>query len=298
MKFSLAKCTVNDRIFYCVVLTIISLFFLSVLYPLVFVVSASFSSAQALNAGHVILFPVGWSTEGYRTVFNTPDVWLGFRNSVFYTATSTFLAIAMTMTTAYCLSRRDVPGRNYVILVFTFTMLFSGGMIPNYLLRRSLGLLNTPWVIIIGGILSAYNMIIAKTFIQNSIPSELFDAATIDGCSDINYYLKIVLPLSKAIIAVLALWFGVGNWNSYFSPMIYLYSKNLFPLPIYLREILVASNIDPSTVADPEYAARISELVAGIKYALIIVTMVPVIMIYPFAQKYFVKGIMIGSIKG
>jgi multiple sugar transport system permease protein/putative aldouronate transport system permease protein len=177
-------------------------------------------------------------------------------------------------------------------------MLFSGGMIPNYLLRRSLGLLNTPWVIIIGGILSAYNMIIAKTFIQNSIPSELFDAATIDGCSDINYYMKIILPLSKSIIAVLALWYGVGNWNSYFSPMIYLNSPNLFPLPIYLREILVASNIDPSTVADPEYSARIAELVAGIKYALIIVSMVPVILIYPLAQKHFVKGIMIGSIKG
>ena len=298
MKFSLAKCSASDRVFYCVVFIILTLFFLIVLYPCVFVISASFSSASAINSGRVVLFPVGWSIEGYRTIFNTRNVWIGFRNSILYTVTNTFLAIAVTMTTAYCLSRTDLPGRKYFIMYFTFTMFFGGGLIPTYLLIRSLRLLNTPWVLVVTGLLGIYSMIVAKTFIQNTIPSELFDAARIDGCSDAYYYVRIVLPLSKSIIAVLALWYGVGNWNSYFSAMIYLNSRNLFPLTLFLREILMASQIDPATVRDPELQMRIAEMVAGIKYALIIVSMVPVIMIYPFAQKHFVKGIMIGSIKG
>jgi multiple sugar transport system permease protein/putative aldouronate transport system permease protein len=223
---------------------------------------------------------------------------MGFRNSLFYTVASVFLSVAMTMTTAYCLSRSDVPGRNFVMLLFTFTMFFGGGMIPTYMLIRSLGMLNTPWAIIIPGSIGVWNLIIAKTFIQHSIPGEMLDAAKIDGCSDFYYYIRIVLPLSKAIIAVLVLFYGVGNWNAYFNAMIYLHNRNLYPLTIFLREILMASQIDPSTVSDPELQARLAEAAAVIKYALIIVTMVPVIIVYPFVQKYFVKGVMIGSIKG
>jgi multiple sugar transport system permease protein/putative aldouronate transport system permease protein len=298
MKFSLAKSSVNDRIFYCVIFLVFTLFFLIVLYPCVFVVSASFSSAQAIQSGRVVLFPVGWNLEGYRTVFNTRNVWIGFRNSILYTVSLTILAIAMTMTCAYCLSRTDLPGRKYFILYFTFTMFFGGGLIPTYLLMRNLGLVNNPLVMVVTGLLGIWNMIVAKTFIQNSIPGELLDAAKIDGCSDAYYYVRIVLPLSKAIIAVLALFYGVGCWNSYFGPMIYLHDSKLFPLTIYLREILMLSRIDPSTIRDPLMRIRLMEMVAGIKYALIVVTVIPVIMIYPFAQRYFVKGIMIGSIKG
>jgi ABC-type glycerol-3-phosphate transport system permease component len=202
------------------------------------------------------------------------------------------------MTTAYCLSRNDVPGRNAIMLIFAFTMFFSGGLIPGYMLIRNLKMLNTPWALIVPGAMGVYNMIVAKTFIQHSIPSEMLDAAKIDGCSDVYYYLRIVIPLSKAIIAVLVLFYGVGHWNAYFSAMIYLHNRNLYPLTIFLREILMASQIDPSTVQDPELQMRLAEAAAVIKYALIVVTVVPVILIYPFVQKYFVKGVMIGSIKG
>jgi multiple sugar transport system permease protein/putative aldouronate transport system permease protein len=298
MNFSFRNCSGGDKLFYTLIFVFLTAFFLIVLYPCVFVISASFSSGQAVQSGRVVLFPVDVGIEGYRTVFNTTTVWTGFRNSLFYTVTATCLNIVMTMTAAYCLSRSDVPGRNGIMLLFTFTMFFSGGMIPGYLLIRNLRMLNTPWALIIPGAIGVYNMIIAKTFIQSSIPAELLDAAKIDGCSDIYYYIRIVLPLSKAIIAVLVLFYGVGHWNAYFNAMIYLHNRNLYPLTIILREILMASQIDPSTVQDPELQMRLAEAAAVIKYALIVVTMVPVILIYPFVQKYFVKGVMIGSVKG
>jgi multiple sugar transport system permease protein/putative aldouronate transport system permease protein len=241
---------------------------------------------------------VSFNLEGYKTVFNTTTVWVGFRNSLFYTITATVLNIAMTMTAAYSLSRQDLPGRNGIMLLFTFTMFFSGGMIPTYMLIQSLHMLNTPWALIIPGAIGVYNMIIAKTFIQSSIPGELLDAARIDGCSDIGYYVRIVLPLSQAIIAVLVLFYGVQHWNAYFNAMIYLHNKSLYPLTLFLREILLASQIDPSTVSDPELQMRLAESAAVIKYSLIIVTMIPVVVIYPFVQKYFIKGVMIGSVKG
>ena len=290
--------TRNDRIFYLVIFIILTLFFLVVLYPCVFVLSASFSSGEAVQSGRVVLLPVEFNIEGYRIVFNTHTVWVGFRNSAFYTITATIINVIMTMTTAYCLSRADVPGRNGIMLLFTFTMFFNGGMIPTYILIRNLGMLNTPWALIIPGAIGVYNMIIARTFIQSSIPMELFDAAKIDGCSDIYYYIKIVLPLSKAIIAVLVLFYGVGHWNAYFNAMIYLHDRALYPLTIILREILMASQIDPSTVQDPELQMRLALAAAAIKYALIVITLIPIILIYPFVQRYFIKGVMIGSIKG
>ena len=298
MTTGLDKHTAGDRIFYTLIFIFLSLFFIMVLYPCVFVISASFSSGSAVQAGQVVLLPVRPSVQGYITVFNTSSVWMGFRNSIFYTVAATCLNIVMTMTAAYCLSRSDVPGRNFIMLLFTFTMFFNGGMIPTYLLIRNLGMLNKPWALIVPGAIGVYNMIIAKTFIQNSIPSEMLDAAKIDGCSDFYYYIRIVIPLSKAIIAVLVLFYGVGHWNAYFNAMIYLHNKNLYPLTIILREILMASQIDPSTVSDPELQMRLAESAAVIKYSLIVVTVVPVILIYPFVQKYFVKGVMIGSIKG
>jgi putative aldouronate transport system permease protein len=288
----------NDKVFYIVITIILSIFFIIVLYPCIFVVSASFSSGTAVQSGKVVLLPVDFSLEGYKTVFNTKTVWTGFANSVFYTVVGTLINVTLTMTAAYCLSRKDLPGRHFIMLLFTFTMFFSGGLIPTYMVVQSLGILNTRWALLLPGAISVYNLIVARTFIVNTIPEELLEASQMDGCSDIMYYIKVVLPLSKAILAVLVLFYGVGHWNAYFYPMIYLHNKAIFPLTLYLREILMASQIDPSTVQDPELQARLADMVGVIKYALIMVSMVPILLIYPFVQKYFVEGVMIGSVKG
>lgn len=287
-----------DKAFLVVVILVLTLFFITVLYPCIFVVSASFSSGTAVQSGRVVLFPVDPTLEGYKTVLNTPTVWVGYRNSIFYTVVGTLINLALTMTAAYCLSRKDLPGCNFIMLAFTFTMFFSGGIIPMYIQVRNLKLLNTMWSLILPGAISMYNLIVARTFIVSSIPGELLEASQIDGCSDVRYYLSIVLPLSGAIIAVEALFYAVGHWNAYFNAMIYLSKRSLYPLTLYLREILMASNIDPSTVTDPELQARLIDMVGIIKYALIVVAVVPVLLFYPFVQKYFVKGVMIGSVKG
>ena len=272
--------SLNDKIFYIIITAILTFFFIAVLYPCIFVLSASFSSGVAVQSGKVILFPVDLSIEGYRAVFNTSTVWTGFINSLFYTVVGTTINLVMTLTAAYCLSRRDLPGRNGIMLLFTFTMFFSGGMIPSYMMVQSLGILNTRWALLLPGAIGVYNLIVARTFIINSIPLELLEASQMDGCSDVMYYLK------------------VGHWNAYFNAMIYLHDKSLYPLTLFLREILMASQIDPSTVQDPELQARLAEMAGAIKYSLIVVSMVPVLIIYPFVQKYFVKGVMIGSVKG
>lgn len=288
----------GDKIFYVIISVVLTLFFLMVLYPCIYVISASFSSGTAVQAGKVVLWPVDFSIEGYRTVFNTTTVWTGFRNSLFYTIVGTAINIFVTMIAAYSLARPDVPGKNGFMLLFTFTMFFNGGMITAYILVQSLHMLDTIWCMIIPGAMSAYNLIVARTFIQNSIPVELLEAAKIDGCSDVKYFISIVVPLSKAIIAVLVLFYGVGHWNQYFNAMLYLHTKELYPLTLFLKEILMADQIDPSTVADPELQAQLAQAAGVIKYALIVVTMIPIMLIYPFIQKYFVKGVMIGSIKG
>lgn len=292
------KIGTGDKIFYFLSGLILTILLVVVLYPILFVLAASFSSGQAVSAGRVFLWPVDFSLEGYEIVFNNKDILLGFRNSIIYTVVGTFINLVMTMIAGYVLSRDDVPGHNQFMFLFTFTMFFSGGMIPNYMLLRSLHMLDTIWSMVIPGALGVYNMIIARTFIRTSIPGELLDAAQIDGCSDIRYFTTIVLPLSKAIMAVLVLFYGVGHWNSYFNPMLYLNTRELYPLPIILKEILIANQIDPSTVTDPELQLRIAQTADVIKYALIVVSTIPVMIIYPFVQKYFVKGVMIGSIKG
>lgn len=288
----------SDKLFYMVLGIILTAALICVLYPCVYVVSASFSSGTAIASGKVTLLPVELSLEGYKTVFNTPSVITGLRNSLFYTVCGTAINIVVTMICAYCMSRNDLPGRNHFMMFFTFTMLFNGGLITSYILMRSLRMINTVWAMLLPGAMSVYNMIVARTFISSSIPEEMLEASQIDGCSDIRYLLSIVLPLSKPVIAVLVLFYAVGHWNSYFQPMIYLNSRELFPLTIFLKEILLASQIDTSTVSDPELAARIAMMAEVIKYALIVVTMVPILLVYPFIQKYFVKGVMLGAIKG
>lgn len=290
--------TLDDKIFYIVSFLILTIFFLLVLYPCIFVLSSSFSSGKAVQAGKVLLFPVDLSLAGYKMVFSNKSVWTGYANSIFYTVVGTAINLVLTMICAYCMSRRDLRGRDGFMLFFTFTMFFSGGMIPSYLLLNSLHMLNTRWALLLPGAMSVYNMIVARTFIMSNIPNELLEAAQIDGCSDIRYFLDIVLPLSKTIIAVLLLFYGVGHWNSYFSAMIYLNDRDLFPLTLFLREILALGNIDPTSITDPDLVAQIQEYAATIKYALIVVSLIPVLLIYPFVQKHFVKGVMIGSVKG
>lgn len=288
----------GDKLFYIIIGLLLTVCLVLVLYPCIFVLSASFSSGVAVSSGKVVFLPVDISLDGYRAVFSNQNVISGFYNSVIYTAGGTVLNIVVTMICAYCMSRKDLPGRNQFMFLFTFTMLFGGGMIASYILIRSLGLVNNRWVMILPGAMSVYNMIIAKTYIQSSIPDDLLEASQIDGCSDIKYLTHVVLPLSKAVIAVLVLFYAIGHWNSYFHPMIYLNDRKLFPLTIFLKEILISSQMDASMVSDPDLAMRIATLANVIKYALIVVTMIPVLLLYPFIQKYFVQGVMIGAIKG
>lgn len=270
-----------------------------VFLPLLFVVSASFSSPTAIGNGEVYLLPVDFSLKGYQAVVTSQRIWQGFGNSILYTTLGTFINIVMTMLAAYPLSRSDLKARGVIMKMFTFTMLFSGGMIPNYLLMNRLKMLNTVWVMVIPGAISVYNMIVARTYIINSIPNELFESASLDGCTDDRYLVSVVLPLSKPIIAVLVLWYAVGHWNAYFNAMIYLQDKSMSPLQIVLREFLIVEDMSEANIATniEEYMEQLY-MKNLYQYSLIVVSAVPVMLLYPFIQKYFVKGIMLGSIKG
>lgn len=290
--------TGSDRWFTIANYVILTLFLAAVAYPLIFVVSASISSPSAVTAGKVWLWPVDLSWEGYDAVFKSDRIWTGFRNSLFYASAGTFVNVVMTILAAYPLSRRDFAGRNVVMFLFVFTMLFGGGLIPTYLVVKATGLLNTPWAMIIPGALSVYNMIITRTFFQQSIPSELLEAAKIDGVSDFRFVWDVVLPLSGPIIAVNALFYAVGHWNSFFNALIYLTDPDLFPLQLVLRDVLVQDRIDPASMQDVTELLRRQELARVLKYALIVVSTFPVLAIYPFVQRHFVRGVLIGSLKG
>ncbi len=273
-----------------------------VLYPLIYVVSASFSDPYKVSSGEMWLLPKGFTLEGYKRLFNYSEIWLSYLNTIYYTVVGTAFNLAVTLPCAYSLSRKDFQGKGLIMLIIVITMFFSGGLIPSYINIKNLKLLNTRLIIIIGGATSAYNIIVSRTFFSTTIPIELQEASKIDGCSNWKLFLKIVLPLSKPLIAVMALFFGVGHWNSYFGPMIYLRDRKLFPLQLILREILIQSKVSAEMVAvDSDMAlaveelARISEM---IKYTSIIVATVPMLVLYVFLQKYFVKGVMIGAIKG
>ena len=289
--------TLGDKLFYAGCYLITALFMLAVLYPLVYILSASFSSAEAITSGRMWLYPVDFSLVGYRYILKYDAIWLGYRNTLFYTFAGMLINVAMTMTCAYGLSRRGMRGRRFFTMLFTFTMIFSGGMIPNYLLMKDLRLLNTVWCMLLPGAISAYNLIVAKTFIENSIPGDLLEAARIDGCSDVRFFFSIVLPLSKAILAVLLLMYAAAHWNAYFNAFLYLTDKKLYPLQIFLRQILVQSNMS-ADMLDPEAMAQMQTLQQILKYAVIVVSTAPMLCLYPFVQKYFRQGVMIGSIKG
>lgn len=288
----------NDAVFYSIIGVVIFILTVIVLYPIIYIVSASFSSSVAVAEGAVWLWPVNFSLEAYKAVLDYKDIWLGYRNTIFYVVVGTLLNVAMAMICAYPLARKNLWGRNVISFVFSFTMWFGGGMIPGYLLIKSLGMLDTPWALIIPGAMSVYNMIVARSFIQNNVPEELLEASQIDGCTDFQFFFRIVLPLSKAIIAVLTLWHAVGHWNSYFSAFLYITDKELYPLQIFLKEILVQSDVNSEVVVDASEAVQMANLKNLLKYAVIVVSTVPLFTFYPFVQKHFVKGVTIGSVKG
>ncbi|MGI5856054.1 MAG: carbohydrate ABC transporter permease [Candidatus Merdivicinus sp.] len=287
----------QDIIYYGFCYTVIAILTLLVLYPIVYVVSASFSSGAAIAAGRVWLYPVDFSLRGYQAVLKYRNVWIGYRNTIFYTVVGTAINIILTLICAYPLARKSLRGRSLFTFLFTFTMIFSGGMIPGYLLVKQLHMINTVWAMLLPGAMSVYNMIVTRTFIQSTIPDDLLEAAKIDGCSDARFFFRIVLPLSKAVIAVIALFYAVGHWNAYFNAFLYLSDKNLYPLQIFLKDILVQNQFS-SDLVDPEIVAEMQNMQAILKYSMIAVSTAPLFCFYPFAQKHFVKGVMIGSVKG
>ncbi|WP_282936475.1 carbohydrate ABC transporter permease [Paenibacillus sp. RC67] len=288
----------TDRWFNIINYVVLMLFLITVLYPLVFIVSASFSSPNAVTSGRVWLWPVEPSLEGYAAVFKHKLIWSSFRNSVFYTVAGTLINVVLTVMAAYPLARRDLFGKNAFMLLFVFTTIFSGGLIPSYILVKDLGMLNTVWAMILPSAMSVFNVIIARTYFKTTIPDELLEAAQLDGCNDFKFVWRIVIPLSGPIIAVIMLYSAVGYWNQYFNALIYLKQPSLYPLQLVLREILVQNEVDVSMLASLEDQASREGLRSLLKYSLIVVSSLPLLAVYPFVQKHFVKGVMIGSLKG
>ena len=289
----------GDKIYYGIVNVCLFLFFMAILLPLLNVVASSFSDAKTVNQGKVLFWPVNFTTEGYKAVFQYKGIWRSYANTFLYTISGTAVNLAMTLMCAYPLARKDLPFKGPVVALFMFTMLFGGGTIPNYILIRNLHMMNTIWAMIIPGAISVYNMIIARTFIQN-IPSDLEEAAKIDGCSDIRYFFSIVLPLSKTVISVLGLYYAVAHWNDYFTAFLYLSDNEKMPLQITLRAILINNTFsaDAAASVNEETLLNNQALQDLLKYSLIIVSSVPVLIIYPFVKKYFLKGVMLGAVKG
>lgn len=242
------------------------------------------------------LYPKGLTLEGYDRIFGNDQIWTGYRNTIVYTIIGTVISVMMTLTAAYALARKGLFGRNTIMFVIVFTMFFSGGLIPTYLLVKSLGMVNTMWALVLPGAVSVYQLIITRTFLQSTIPDELYEAAAIDGCNNTRFFFMMVLPLSQAIIAVLVLFNAVFQWNSYFPALIYLRDADLQPLQLVLRDILIQS--ETSDMSGGQGAMDDQKIAEAIKYGVVIVASAPMLMLYPFLQKYFVKGVMIGSIKG
>lgn len=294
------KNTGTDRVFNIVNGIILAFIFIVVAYPLIYVVSASLSSPTAIIQGRVKLLPVDFSLGGYKAVFANGAVVTGFLNSMFYMIVGTCVNVMMTVMLAYPLSRKGFYGGKAITLLLIFTMMFNAGLIPNYLLIDSLNLIDKRAVMIIPKALNVWNVMITITYFRTTIPDELLEASQVDGCTDFNFIGKIVLPLSKPILAVISLFYAVQHWNSFFDAMLYLNSEKLVPLQIVLRDILVQNQLsmDMITSLDPESISVRENLAVLLKYALIVVSSLPLLIMYPFIQKYFVKGIMIGSVKG
>lgn len=297
------KETREDKIFLALNYLYVTFAFLIVAYPLVYMISASISNPKDVASGAMWLFPKNITFEGYQRVFQDNRIWNGYANTILYTIVGTAVNLAVTIPAAYALSRRDFVGRNFFMGMFMVTMFFGGGLVPSYLLIKNLGMINSMWALILPAAASVWNIIVSRTFFQGTIPGEIQEAAQIDGCSNFRLFFNIILPLSMPIIAVMALFYGVGHWNSYFSAMIYLNDSEKYPLQLVLRQILVLQEMSAQGTGTMDSTAATAlnnkaEVAALVRYAVIIVSTLPIIIVYPFIQRYFVQGVMIGSVKG
>ena len=297
--------TMSDKVFDTINLILLIMITLIVLYPLYFTVIASFSDPHAVAKGEVVFFIKDFTIEPYKNVFINDEIWVGYANSIFNTVCSVILNLAITIPAAYVLSRDEIKLKGAFMGFFVFTMYFSGGLIPSYLLVKNLGLVDTRWALIIPAGFSVYNMIIARTFFKANMAQEIYEAARIDGSSEFGIFFRLVLPLSGAIIAVIALYVAVGHWNSWFSALLYITNKKLYPLQYVLRSILILNqemnliNVEGMESGDAIAALmRRKYMAEGMKYSIIFISSLPMLVAYPFVQKYFVKGVMIGAIKG
>lgn len=290
------KETGSEKVFYFLNGLFLTFFFLITLYPILCMVSGAISSPSAVARGSVTFYPIGFSLRGFELNLQNAKVITGFLNSVFYTVVGTILNLGITLLTAYVMSRKELPFRSAISFFMAFTMWFSGGMIPNFLLIRNLGMFNTRWALLIPGMLNVWNMIVCRTYITSTIPDEMFEAASIDGCGYVRFWVKMVLPLSTAIIAVLTLWYSISHWNSYFNALLYVYDPKKQPLQLFLRSLLVTDMAaDFSDVDTATESLGIQELM---KNSMILIACLPLWILYPFVQRYFVEGVMIGSVKG
>ena len=292
------KRTLSDKTFDGINGAILFALTLIFLYPLYFVLIASISEPYEVVQGNVLFWPRGFTLTAYQNVLRESSVWTGYRNSIFYTLLGTAYNLVLTIPAAYVLTKQHMPGRGLLTAYFFITMYFSGGLIQTYLIVKQLHLVNTIWVMMTLGTLSVYNIIIARSFFASTIPEELREAAFVDGCGNGKFFFSIVLPLSKAIVAVITLYYAVGHWNSFFQALIYLNRQQLYPLQLVLRDILISSQLIQTGETDVEMLLEMQRIAETIKYGVIIVSSVPVMLLYPFVQKYFIKGVMIGSIKG
>jgi len=285
-----------DRVFMVGVYVLLSTFLLIVLLPLVYIVASSFSSPLAVSSGRVTFWPVDFTLEGYQRALGDSQILSGFVNSLIYTTAGTTISLALTVAVAYPLSRRDLWGRGPVSLAIIFTMLFAGGIIPTYLVVQQLGILDTRWAMLLPQAVGVWQVIIAIVFFRSSIPEELYEAAQLDGASDLRFLWSTVLPLSKPLLAVIALMYAIFQWNSYFDALLYLRDPDLYPLQLVLRNVLILNQATPGMDATAQIERQ--QLADLMKYSLIVVSTVPIMIVYPFVARYFNKGIMLGAVKG
>ncbi len=298
MKRRFHRESLGDRIFLAFVYASLFVATIVVVYPLLYIVSASFSSTKAVITGKVWILPVEPTLLGYKTIFESKSIMGGYANSFLYTIVGTAVNVVVTVIAAYPMSLKDFYGRKTLMGLFLFTMIFSGGLIPSFLLVKQIGIYDSLWALVLPGAMSVWNMILVRTYFQSSIPKELHDSAEIDGCSDLRFLLRIALPLSRPILAVITLYYAVGHWNSYFNALVFLKSPVKFPLQMVLRNILIMNQMDQNLVSDLHLLESMRGLSELLRYAVIVVASVPLLMLYPFIQKHFVKGVMIGSLKG
>ncbi|MBE5807874.1 MAG: carbohydrate ABC transporter permease [Clostridiales bacterium] len=288
----------GDKVFDGIVMVLMILVLFVCLYPLYFILIASVSDPYMVSAGKVLVIPKGITFNAYERIFHYQKIWMGYRNTILYTTLGTAINVAITVTAGFALSRKTLVGRRMILMLFVFTMFFNGGMIPTYMVVKSLGLINTIWAMVLPNAMSVWNLMIARSFFETTIPEDLRGAAFIDGAGNLTFFFQIVLPVSKAIVSVLVLFYAIAHWNAFFNAFIYLESDRLYPLQVVLRDILVSNQPDPSMIDDLATLIEKQKTAELLKYGLIVVASVPVLVLYPFMQRYFVTGVMIGSIKG